>query len=115
MSQTSNGKKISRVENLKKYFPITRGLIIQQQIGTVKALDDISYDFYEGETLGLVSESGRGKSTNGRTIFHLHRPTEGKVFYQDLELSALLDHEMRLVRRKFIPFTYLRNACIRKL
>lgn len=99
MSDKSNGKAIIRVENMKKYFPIKRGLIVQREVGTVKAVDDISFEIYEGETLGLVGESGCGKSTTGRTILQLHRATSGKVFYQDLEISSMPDHEIRTIRR----------------
>ncbi|MDH3943029.1 MAG: dipeptide ABC transporter ATP-binding protein [Anaerolineae bacterium] len=94
-----NGRILLSVQNLKKHFPITRGLIIQRQVGTVKAVDGISFDIKEGETLGLVGESGCGKSTTGRTILQLHRPTEGKVFYNDVEISSLPDHDMRMMRR----------------
>ena len=79
-----------RVENLTKHFPITRGVIVQKQIGAVQAVDDISFEIYAGETLGLVGESGCGKSTTGRTLLQLHEPTSGKVFYKDTELSGLL-------------------------
>ena len=79
----SNNTPFLRVENLTKHFPITKGLIIQKQVGAVQAVDNISFDIYKGETLGLVGESGCGKSTTGRTILQLHEPTAGKVFYKD--------------------------------
>ncbi|MDH5505657.1 MAG: dipeptide ABC transporter ATP-binding protein [Anaerolineae bacterium] len=95
----SNEKVLVRVENLKKHFPITRGLILQKEVGSVKAVDGISLDIYEGETLGLVGESGCGKSTTGRTILQLHRPTEGKVFYEGVDLTSMRDEELRQARR----------------
>ena len=61
-----NGKTLVRVENMKKHFPITRGLIVQREVGTVRAVDGITLDIKEGETLGLVGESGCGKSQHLR-------------------------------------------------
>ena len=88
-----------RVENLTKHFPITRGIIVQRQIGAVRAVDNVSFDIREGETLGLVGESGCGKSTTGRTILQLYRPTSGKVYYQDQDLTTLKGEELRRMRR----------------
>ena len=76
-----------RVENLKKHFPITRGIVIQRQVGAIKAVDGISFDIYRGETLGLVGESGCGKSTTGRTVLQLYRPTDGQVYYEGESLE----------------------------
>src|SRR5438067_2360113 len=66
-----------RVRGLKKYFPITSGLLIQRQVGAVKAVDGLDFAVFKGETLGLVGESGCGKSTPGRTVLQLYRPTAG--------------------------------------
>ena len=96
-----NGKILVRLENMKKHFPITRGLIVQREVGTVRAVDGITFDIKEGETLGLVGESGCGKSTTGRAILQLHRPTSGKVFYDDIDLTELSGDELRLARRNF--------------
>ena len=84
-----------RVENLTKHFPITRGIIVQKEVGAVQAVDDISFEIIQGETLGLVGESGCGKSTTGRTLLQLHKPTSGKVFYKDIELSTASNAVMR--------------------
>jgi len=100
MSKKST-KALIRVENLKKYFPITRGILFQREVGSVKAVDGLTFNIYEGETLGLVGESGCGKSTTGRAILQLHRPTAGKVFYEDTDLTQLDGDEMRLARRNF--------------
>lgn len=100
MSKKST-KPLIRVENLKKYFPITRGILFQREVGSVKAVDGLNFEIREGETLGLVGESGCGKSTTGRTILQLHRPTAGKVFYEDTDLTQLSGDEMRLARRNF--------------
>jgi len=88
-----------RVENLTKHFPITRGIVIQREIGAVQAVDNVSFDIRKGETLGLVGESGCGKSTTGRTILQLYRPTSGKVFYDDQELTSLKGESLRHMRR----------------
>ena len=66
-----------QVDNLKKHFPITRGIIVQRQVGAIKAVDGISFDIFRGETLGLVGESGCGKSTTGRTVLQLYRRPMG--------------------------------------
>jgi oligopeptide transport system ATP-binding protein len=91
---------ILRVDHLVKYFPIKRGIIIQKQIGAVHAVDDISFEVKRGETLGLVGESGCGKSTTGRTILQLYRPTSGSVVFDGVDLVKLKGEELRHMRRK---------------
>ena len=75
-----------KVRHLKKYFPVTSGIIFQRETGSVKAVDDISFDIFKGETLGLVGESGCGKSTVGRTVLQLYRPTAGQVQFDNINL-----------------------------
>ncbi|MBE2224830.1 MAG: dipeptide ABC transporter ATP-binding protein [Anaerolineae bacterium] len=100
MSQADNNKKeiLLHVKELKKHFPIRRG-VFQRQVGAVQAVDGISFDIYKGETLGLVGESGCGKSTAGRTILQLLKPTEGEVFFNGDDLVSLKRGEMRKRRR----------------
>jgi oligopeptide transport system ATP-binding protein len=90
---------ILRVEHLKKYFPIRRG-ILQQVVGSVKAVDDVSFDVYRGETIGLVGESGCGKTTTGRTIIRLYTPTDGRITFQGVDLTTISGRQLRKVRRK---------------
>jgi oligopeptide transport system ATP-binding protein len=91
---------ILRVENLVKYFPILRGAVIRRQVGAVHAVDGISFDIQQGETLGLVGESGCGKSTTGRTILQLYRPSSGSVYFEDQNLVTMKGEELRRMRRK---------------
>jgi oligopeptide transport system ATP-binding protein len=97
----NNGKEVLvRVEGLKKYFPITKGIVIQRQVGAVKAVDGISFEIIRGETLGLVGESGCGKSTTGRTLLQLYRPTEGDVYFEEDNLAELKGNPLRRMRRR---------------
>ncbi len=89
-----------RVENLKKHFPIIKGSIISRQTGSVKAVDDVSFKIKKGETLGVVGESGCGKSTLGRTVLRLHRPTSGKIYLNDTDVTKLSYEELRRLRPK---------------
>ncbi len=91
---------LMHVENLVKHFPIRQGIVFQKQIGAVRAVDDISFDVHKGETLGLVGESGCGKSTTGRTILQLYRPTSGHVRFDDVDLVQLKGEDLRKMRRK---------------
>jgi oligopeptide transport system ATP-binding protein len=88
-----------RVDNLVKHFPINRG-IFQKQVGAVRAVDGVSFEVKRGETLGLVGESGCGKSTTGRTVLQLFRPTSGSVYYDDVDLTKLKGEDLRKMRRK---------------
>ncbi|RPH56418.1 MAG: dipeptide ABC transporter ATP-binding protein [Chloroflexi bacterium] len=94
-----SAEALLRVENLVKHFPIYRGLL-QRQVGAVRAVDGVSFTVKRGETLGLVGESGCGKSTTGRAVLQLHRPTSGQVFYEGTDLVTLKSEEMRKMRRK---------------
>jgi len=88
------------VQNLKMYFPVTAGLIFQRKIADVKAVDGISFQVQKGETLGLVGESGCGKSTTGRAILQLYKPTEGSVDFGGTELTKLSGGNLRRMRRR---------------
>ena len=92
-------KTMVKVEHLKKYFPITGG-VFQRVVGHVKAVDDVSFEVKEGETLGLVGESGCGKSTTGRTLLRLIEKTNGNVFFNDKDIYKLNKNEMRKLRTK---------------
>lgn len=87
-----------RVEGLKKYFPINKG-VFNKQVGNVKAVDNVSFDVFEGETLGIVGESGCGKSTAGRLLMRLLEPTEGNIEFAGKKISELSNKEMRKARR----------------
>jgi len=88
-----------KVEGLVKHFPILAG-VFQRQVGVVHAVDGITFDVRKGETFGLVGESGCGKSTAGRTILQLYRPTAGSVFFDGIDLVKLKGEELRRLRRR---------------
>jgi oligopeptide transport system ATP-binding protein len=88
------------VENLKKHFPVSGGMVFKQKKGTVKAVDGISFSIARGETLGLVGESGCGKTTAGRTILNLYKPTEGKIIITGRDFTNATKKEMRELRLK---------------
>lgn len=100
-----------KVENLKKYFPILRG-VIRRKVGDVKAVDDISFDIYKGETLGLVGESGCGKSTTGRVILQLYPVTEGKITFEGQDLTELRGESLRKMRPSMQMIFQDPHACL---
>ena len=95
----SNGKVILSVQHMKKYFPIRRG-VFRRQVGEIKAVDDVSFEVYRGETLGVVGESGCGKTTTGRTIIRLYDATEGQVLFDGTDLTKVKGKQLRQMRRK---------------
>jgi peptide/nickel transport system ATP-binding protein/oligopeptide transport system ATP-binding protein len=104
MRELQYGKKHSnrelvRVENLVKYFPVRTGLL-QRVVNHVRAVEDVSFTINEGETLGLVGESGCGKTTVGRTILRLTEPTSGSIIFDDRDISHLAGREMKDIRRE---------------
>jgi peptide/nickel transport system ATP-binding protein len=96
------GDELLVVEDLKKHFPVTRGIIFQKQIAAVKAVDGVSFTVREGETLGVVGESGCGKSTMARCIMRLLDPTGGRVVFEGRDITHLSRADMRPLRREMM-------------
>jgi ABC-type oligopeptide transport system ATPase subunit len=100
-SETSpKGEPLLVVKNLKKYFPIKKGILIDRTVDYVKAVDDVSFEIYPGKTLGLVGESGSGKSTTGYCVLELLKPTAGSVRFLGEELTTMKKEELRRMRRE---------------
>jgi len=95
----ADGSVLVRVENLKKHFPIHRG-VLQRQVGAIRAVDGVSFDVRRGETLGLVGESGCGKSTTGRVVLQLYPATAGHVYFEGQDLTTLQGEPLRQTRNK---------------
>ncbi|RME46467.1 MAG: dipeptide ABC transporter ATP-binding protein [Chloroflexi bacterium] len=93
-------KYLVEVKDLKMYFPVTKGIVIQRKVADVKAVDGISFNIKKGETLGLVGESGCGKSTTGRAILQLYKPTAGSVVFDGQELTTMKGEQLRRQRRR---------------
>ena len=96
----TNSDVLLDIKDLKMYFPVTKGIIFQAKVGEVKAVDGVTFEIMKGETLGLVGESGCGKTTTGRCILQLYKPTEGEVIFQGRDLTRLSTKAMRPLRRE---------------
>jgi oligopeptide/dipeptide ABC transporter ATP-binding protein len=94
------GDVLVSVRGLKKYFPVTEGALVQRVVAQVKAVDGVSFDIRRGETLGLVGESGCGKTTTGRCILQLERPTEGEILFDGISLTKLDRKSMGTLRQR---------------
>ncbi|MCE7082146.1 ABC transporter ATP-binding protein [Streptomyces sp. ST2-7A] len=90
---------ILEVRDLVKHFPLTRGVLFRRQVGAVKAVDGISFELFRGETLGIVGESGCGKSTVAKLLMNLEQPTSGGIFYKGEDITKLSGRALRAVRR----------------
>jgi len=99
MVTATSSDTLLEVEDLKMYFPVTSGIVFQQKVADVKAVDGVSFTLKKGETLGLVGESGCGKTTAGRTILQLYKPTEGSIKFNGTELNGLKGNSLRAIRR----------------
>jgi oligopeptide/dipeptide ABC transporter ATP-binding protein len=96
---TNGGKPLIEVRDLVKHFPLKQGIVLQRQVGAVRAVDGISFDVLEGETLGLVGESGCGKSTTARLITRLLEPTDGSIVYRGEDIAHSSRAELKPLRR----------------
>jgi oligopeptide/dipeptide ABC transporter ATP-binding protein len=94
------GEPLVEVRDLVKHFPLTQGIVFQKQVGAVHAVDGVSFDIVEGETLGVVGETGCGKSTTARLINRLLDPTSGSITYQGTDIARLSRAQMRPLRRE---------------
>ena len=94
------GETLLEVRNLKKHFPVTEGIVFNRTVGHVKAVDGVSFHINKGETLGLVGESGCGKTTTGRCILQLERPTAGEIVFEGTNLEQLDDKALSPMRQK---------------
>ena len=96
---SSSPDVLVEIKNLKMYFPVTKG-ILRKKIGDVKAVDNVSFKIKKGETLGLVGESGCGKTTVGRCILRIYQPTDGQIIFEGHDISSLSRSQMRPFRRR---------------
>ncbi|MCA1275442.1 ATP-binding cassette domain-containing protein, partial [Streptomyces sp. 7G] len=95
----TEGDPILQVRGLAKHYPLTQGILFKRQIGAVRAVDGVDFDLYAGETLGIVGESGCGKSTVAKMLVHLERPTAGAIRYKGEDISQLSGRALKAVRR----------------
>ena len=100
MTDHKNPETLIEVKDLKMYFPVTKGIVLRRKVGDVKAVDGLTFSIRKGETLGLVGESGCGKSTTGRALIQLYKPTTGEVIFHGTDLTKLAPEQMRQMRRK---------------
>jgi oligopeptide transport system ATP-binding protein len=100
LPQSSSSEPILRVEDLKVHFPVTKGIIFQRQVATVKAVDGVSFTIRRGETLGLVGESGSGKSTTGLAVLRMLTPTAGRIVFEGQDIAPHRGAELLNVRRR---------------
>ena len=117
---TVTGDELLVVEDLKKHFPITQGIIFQKEVATVKAVDGVSFTLRHGETLGIVGESGCGKSTLVRCILKLLEPTAGKIIFEGTDITKLSRSDMRPYRRNMMmvfqdPLRFTQRSQARRL
>ena len=91
---------LAQVRGLVKHFPITRGTIRKRVVGQIRAVDGVSFDLYRGETLGLVGETGSGKTTVGRTMLRLYEPTAGEVIFDGVDLMTMKGKDLDRMRRR---------------
>lgn len=98
-TQDRGRETLLEVKNLKMYFPVTSGVVFQRKIADIKAVDDISFTIRKGETLGLVGESGCGKTTTGRCILQLYKPTAGQIVFDGNHLEKMSGSQLRAMRR----------------
>ena len=99
-ASSPDGDILLEVKNLKMYFPVSSGMLFQRTVAHIKAVDDVSFFVKRGETLGLVGESGCGKTTTGRCILQLYKPTGGQVIFEGQNLMELSSRQMRAMRRE---------------
>jgi peptide/nickel transport system ATP-binding protein len=97
---TNGAAYLVELENLRVWFPIKSGLVLDRHVGDIRAVDDVSLQIRRGETVGLVGESGCGKSTVGRTIVRLYKPTDGRILFEGNDISQLGEGALRPLRRR---------------
>jgi oligopeptide transport system ATP-binding protein len=100
LPEPAAAEPILRVEDLKVHFPVTKGIVIQRQVATVKAVDGVSFTIKRGETLGLVGESGSGKSTTGLAVLRMLTPTAGRIVFEGRDIAPAQGAELLAVRRR---------------
>jgi oligopeptide/dipeptide ABC transporter ATP-binding protein len=97
---SEEGEPLLRIRDLVVHFPITKGVLFKRRVGTVRAVDGVSFNVQKGQTVGVVGESGSGKTTTGRAIVRLNRPTSGSILFDGQELVGLEGEPLRRVRRQ---------------
>jgi peptide/nickel transport system ATP-binding protein len=100
VTSLSDGRALLELDDVRVWFPIRSGIVLDRHVGDVKAVDGVTLTIERGETLGLVGESGCGKSTLGRTILRLYRPTSGRIVFDGRDITTASDRDMRDVRRQ---------------
>ncbi|MDX6279181.1 MAG: peptide/nickel transport system ATP-binding protein [Kribbellaceae bacterium] len=98
--EPEQGEALLEVKGLQRYFPVTRGIVFQRQTGAVKAVDGVDFTIRSGETLGVVGESGCGKTTTGRLVTRLDEPTGGTIRFEGSDITHLSRQKMRPFRRQ---------------